>query len=214
MRVRDVMKEDVITVDARTPIMAALDTMQQNHIKRLPVTRKGKLTGLVTRSMLRDASPSKATSLSVHELNYILSKMTVEDIMVKEPATVSPDLPVEEAIWLGKKHGIGAFPVVEKGKLVGIVTESDITGVVSDALGLAEKDSRRLTIDASGGRFGFLKGIVDVLDSHRMPILSIMSVPGKEGSASGFLVLRLRARDLDEAVEDLKKEGYRVTDVT
>jgi len=213
MRVRDVMKTDVITTDPKTPIMAALETMKQNGIKRLPVTRRGELVGLVTRAMLRDASPSQATSLSVYELNYILSKMTVEDIMVKKPVTVSPDLPVEEAIWLGKKHGIGAFPVVEEGRLEGIITESDITEVVSGALGLGEEESRRLTLDASGRRFGFLRGIVDVLDVHKIPILSIMSIPGK-GDGTDFLILRLRARDAEAAIEDLKKAGYRLTDVT
>lgn len=213
MRVRDFMKTDVITVDPKTPIMAALETMKTNRIKRLPVTKKGKLIGLVTRSMLRDASPSQATTLSVHELNYLLSKMTVGEIMVKDPAVVAPEIPVEEAIWLGKQKGIGAFPVVEDGQLVGIITESDITGVVSDALGLGEKDSKRLTISTSGGRFGFLKGIVEILDTHRMPLQSIMSVSGT-GKDSDFLVLRLRGRDVDEAVADLKKAGYRVMDIT
>ncbi len=130
MKVRDFMKKEVITVDIKTPIMAALETMKHNKIKRLPVTKNSKFTGLVTRAMIRDASPSAATSLSVYELNYLISKMTVGDIMVKDPVTISPELPVEEAISLGKKHGIGAFPVIEKKDLVGIITESDITDVV------------------------------------------------------------------------------------
>jgi len=213
MRVRDFMKTDVITVDPKTPIMAALEIMKGNNIKRLPVVKRGKMVGLVTRSMIRDASPSQATSLSIHELNYLLSKMTVAEIMVKNPETVTPDLPVEEAVWKGRQKGIGAFPVVDRGELVGIITESDITGVVSDALGLGEAESRRLTIEITGGRFGFLKGIVDVLDTHKMPIQSIMTVSGATGKA-GFLVIRLRVRDADEAVKDLKQAGYRVKDVT
>jgi acetoin utilization protein AcuB len=83
MRVRDFMKTEVITADVKTPIMAALETMKHNRIKRLPATKKGKFVGLVTRAMIRDASPSQATSLSVHELNYLISKMEVGDIMVK-----------------------------------------------------------------------------------------------------------------------------------
>jgi CBS domain-containing protein len=100
MKVRDFMKKEVITVDIKTPIMAALETMKHNKIKRLPVTKNSKFTGLVTRAMIRDASPSAATSLSVYELNYLISKMTVGDIMVKDPVTISPELPVEEAISL------------------------------------------------------------------------------------------------------------------
>ena len=112
MKVRDFMKTEVITVDIKTPIMAALDIMKTNRIKRLPVTKNTKFVGFVTRAMIRDASPSEATSLSVYELNYLISKMTVGSIMIKDPITISPELPVEEAIWLGKEKGIGAFPVI------------------------------------------------------------------------------------------------------
>ena len=213
MRVRDFMKTEVITVDVKTPIMAALETMKHNKIKRLPATKKGRFAGLITRAMIRDASPSQATSLSVYELNYLISKMEVGDIMVKKPITISPDLPVEEAIWLGKKHGIGAFPVLEKDELVGIITQSDISGVVSDALGLGESDSKRITIDAAGKRFGYLKNLIDTLDSHKIPIMSIMSVPKSE-KGDWFLILRVKTGDAAVAVEDLKKRGFNVTDVT
>ena len=213
MRVRDFMKTEVITVDVKTPIMAALETMKHNKIKRLPATKKGRFVGLITRAMIRDASPSQATSLSVYELNYLISKMEVGDIMVKKPITISPDLPVEEAIWLGKKHGIGAFPVLEKDELVGIITQSDISGVVSDALGLGERDSKRITIDAAGKRFGYLKNLIDTLDSHKIPIMSIMSVPKSE-KGDWFLILRVKTGDAAVAVEDLKKRGFKVTDVT
>ena len=213
MKVRDFMKKEVITVDIKTPIMAALETMKHNKIKRLPVTKNSKFAGLVTRAMIRDASPSEATSLSVYELNYLISKMTVGDIMVKDPVTISPELPVEEAISLGKKHGIGAFPVIEKKDLVGIITESDITGVVTNALGLGDSDSKRITIDASGKRFGYLKDLVEVLDKHHIPLLSIMSIP-KSAKGDWFLVLRLKTKDAGLAAEDLKKKGFNVTNVT
>ena len=213
MRVRDFMKTEVITVDVNTPIMAALEIMKHNKIKRLPATKKGKFVGLVTRAMIRDASPSQATSLSVYELNYLISKMNVGDIMIKKPITISPDLPVEEAIWLGKKHDIGAFPVLEKDELVGIITQSDISEVVSEALGLGETDSKRITIEAAGNRFGYLKNLIDALDSHKIPILSIMSVPKSE-KGDWFLILRVKMKDAAVAEEDLKKRGFNVMDVT
>jgi acetoin utilization protein AcuB len=213
MRVRDFMKKDVITVDVNAPIMAALETMKHNKIKRLPATKKGKFVGLVTRAMIRSASPSQATSLSIYELNYLISKMTVGDIMVKEPITISPDLPVEEAIWLGKKHSIGAFPVVENDELVGIITESDISGVVSNALGMGEPDSKRITIATSGKRLGYLKDLGDVFDSHEIPIMSIMSIPKSE-KGDWYLIVRVKAKDAAVAAEDLKKKGFHVTDVT
>jgi len=213
MKVRDFMKTEVITVDIKTPIMAALDIMKTNRIKRLPVTKNTKFVGFVTRAMIRDASPSEATTLSVYELNYLISKMTVGNIMVKDPVTISPDLPVEEAIWLGREHGIGAFPVIENGNLVGIITASDITDVVSNALGLGDRDSKRITIDASGKRFGYLKGLIEVLDSHQIPLLSIMSIPKSE-KGDWFLVLRLGTTDAGPAAADLKAKGFNVTHVT
>ena len=172
-----------------------------------------KFVGLVTRSMIRDASPSDATSLSVYELNYLISKMKVKDIMVKDPVTISPDMPVEEAIWMGKEKGIGAFPVVEKGKLIGIITESDISGVVSKALGLGEKDSKRITILTGGNRYGYLSNLIEVLDSYEIPILSILSIP-KEGSEEWYLIIRIKADNADKAAEDLKAKGYEVIEVT
>jgi len=213
MRVRDFMKTDVISAGPGTLLMDALNTMKQKKIKRLPVLKNGRLIGLVTRSMIRDASPSQATSLSVYELNYLISKMTVADVMVKEPMTISPDMPVEEAIWLGQAHGIGAFPIVENNALIGIITESDISGVVSSALGLNEKNSQRITIHARGKRFGFLKELVEVMDAHKIPIMSIMSVP-KTSEGDWYLILRVRTGDVDTAAGDLKEKGFDVLDVT
>jgi acetoin utilization protein AcuB len=187
--------------------------MKHNKVKRLPVTKNGKFVGLVSRNMIRDASPSEATSLSVHELNYILFKMTVGYLMVKKPITVSPDLPVEEAIWLGIQHGVGALPVMEENTLVGIITESDISRIVINALGVGQKDSQRITIDASGKRFGYLQDLVRVLDTHNRPMLSLMGIP-KSGRKDWVLILRLQTKDAARAVEDLKNEGFKVTDVT
>jgi acetoin utilization protein AcuB len=212
MKVRNFMKKDVITVDFNTPIRAALEIMKQNKIKRLPVTKSGKFVGLITRAMIRDASPSEATSLSIYELNYIISKMIVGNIMVKKPITISPDLPVEEAIRLGKEHGIGGFPVIENGELVGIITESDIVWVVSNALGLGEKDSRRITINAKGKRFGYLRELVEVLDSNNIPILSLLSIPTSK-KEDWSLILRLKTKHASVAVEGFKKKGFDITDV-
>ena len=83
MKVRDFMNADVISIETKTSIMEAQNIMRKNNIKRLPVIKKGKLIGFVTKHMLLEASPSSATSLSVFELHYLLTKMIVDDIMVK-----------------------------------------------------------------------------------------------------------------------------------
>ena len=213
MRVKDFMKKEVITVEPVTPVLDALDIMKKNKIKHLPVTQKGQFKGFVTRGMLRDASPSGATGLSIHEIGYLISKLTVEKIMIKKPITVSPDLPVEEAIWMGQEHGVRAFPVLEDQNLVGIITQSDITGVVARALGVGENDSKRITIDASGKRFGYLKDLVQLLDSHNIPMLSMMGIE-RSKKGNWYIILRLRTEDASAAVKDLRENGFNVTDVT
>ncbi len=211
MKVRDIMKTDLITVDGNTPILEAQEIMRQNKIKRLPVMKKDKFVGLVTKYMLLEAAPSPATTLSVHELNYLLSKMTVRDLMVKDPITVTSNYPVEAAIWLGKKHGVGAFPVVDDDKLVGIITESDISGVMSEVLGL-ESEGVRITIDGLGNQLGELGDIIKVLDDHKTPLLSIISIPRRK-KGDWVIVLRIRSSGAEEIVKDLEKGGFKITDV-
>jgi acetoin utilization protein AcuB len=211
MKVRDFMASELITVDVKTTILEAQDIMRQNHIKRLPVMKKGKMVGLVTKNMLLEATPSTATSLSIHELNYILSKMTVADVMVKDPKTIPSDYPVEAAIWLGRKHGIGAFPVVDEEQLVGIITESDITHVLLEVLGL-ESEGIRVTIEEMGNRYGELRDIIDVLDSHKAPLLSMISIPRKKRD-DWVVVLRIQGTKAEPIVKDLEKKGFKITDV-
>ena len=211
MKVRDFMKKDVITIETNTSIVDALNIMRKKNIKRLPVMKKDKLVGLVTKHMLLEASPSSANSLSVFELNYLLSKMTVDQIMVENPITITPNYPVEATLWLSKKHGMAAFPVVENGKLVGIITEHDIARVLSEVLGL-ESEGTRITVKGLGNKLGELKEIIEVLDHHATPLLSIITIPRKK-KGEWITVLRVLSSEALSVVKDLEKKGFRVTDV-
>jgi CBS domain-containing protein len=124
--VRDWMTPDPITVDPQTTLPAAHKLMKESHVRRLPVVDKGHLVGIVTLGDLREASPTDATSLSIFELNYLLSHLTIEQIMTRDPYTLSPDTTIEAAARLMLEHKIGGLPVVDAGRLVGIITESDI----------------------------------------------------------------------------------------
>src|SRR4030042_2520502 len=126
MRIRDVMTKNPVTVSSETLVIDAQKLMKEKDIRRLPVVDKDKLVGIVTKHDLLEASPSPATSLSIYELNYLLSKMKVKEIMKKNPVTFNPDTPFEEALRIGQERKIGSFPVVDTGKMVGIATESDI----------------------------------------------------------------------------------------
>ena len=161
MRIRDVMTKNPITVDSETLVLDAQKIMKENSIRRLPVVDKGNLVGIVTQHDLLQASPSPATSLSIHELNYLLARMKVKEIMKKNPMTLSPDTPFEEALKMGQDNKIGSFPVVENGKLVGIATESDIVRFLTHALGIREEGSR-VTIEGLGGKFGDLEKIIAI----------------------------------------------------
>lgn len=129
--VRDWMTRDPITVNPKTPLPEAHKLMKECHIRRLPVVDHGRLVGIVTLGDIREASPSDATSLSIFELHYLLAKLTISEIMTREPITISPDATIREAAKLMLKHKIGGLPVMENGKLVGIITESDIFRVLA-----------------------------------------------------------------------------------
>jgi acetoin utilization protein AcuB len=209
MRVRDIMSSNVVAVDESTSIHDARKIMEAHKIRRLPVMRRDKLVGLVTKHMLLEASPSPATSLSIHELHYLLAKMTVKDIMVKNPFTIPPDMPVEEALQLGQEMGYGAFPVVENGGLVGIATESDIVRVMTKVLGVREKAKR---IDIKAPReFGDLQRIMKILDEHKAVLLSLMTLTPEEEDDDWLIVLRLKGKDVRPIAKELQSSGFNVT---
>jgi len=212
MRIRDIMTKNPITVESEALVLDAQKIMRENNIRRLPVVDKGKLVGMVTKHDLLEASPSPATSLSVHELHYLLSKMKVKDIMKKNPYTFAPDAPFEEALKLGQEKKIGAFPVMENGKLIGIVTESDAVRFLTQALGIREEGSR-ITIEGLGGRWGGLQKIISIADQHQTVILSMISLP-RQGKKDWMIVLRLKTTDPDPIVADFKKAGLNVTYVS
>ena len=209
MRIRDFMSTNVVAVDEKTSIHDAKKIMDAHRIRRLPVMKKDKLVGLVTKHMLLEASPSPATSLSIHELQYLLAKMTVKDIMVKRPYTISPDTPAEEALQLGQEMGYGAFPVMEDGRLVGIVTESDIVRLMTRVLGVREK-GRRIDIKATKD-FGNMQRIMKILDDHKTVLLSMMTLPPEHEDEDWLVVLRLKSEDAEPIAKELKSSGFNVT---
>src|SRR4030066_1472226 len=109
MKVRDVMTWNVVTVTSDMPIMEARKIMDAHGIRRVPVVDRGKMVGMVSKERITRTAPSPATSLSVWEINYLLAKMTVKEIMSKEVVTVHPDMTVEAALALAQTKGVGAL---------------------------------------------------------------------------------------------------------
>jgi acetoin utilization protein AcuB len=208
MRIKDVMTQNPIRVETDTLVIDAQKIMKEKNIRRLCVTKKGQLVGMVTNHDLLKVSPSPATSLSVWEINYLWGKMKVSDVMTKNPVTVSSDTTFEDALLLGQEKKIGSFPVVDNGMLVGIATESDIVRLVGRILGVKEEVSR-ITIQGLEMKFGILSQIISVIDRHKVPIVSMMSLLRPE-KKDIMMVLRLRTKNTEDIVEDLKKMGMAV----
>jgi len=143
MLVGERMTRRPITITPDTPIEDALKLMKDERIRRLPVVdKKGRLVGIVTDKDLLYASPSPVTSLSIYELHYLLSKLTVQEVMTKEVITVTEDTPLEEAARLMADNKIGGLPVMRDGKLVGIITETDLFKIFLELLGARERGLR------------------------------------------------------------------------
>jgi CBS domain-containing protein len=128
--VRDWMTPDPITAPPTMSLPEALQLMAQHNIRRLPIVDKDKLVGIVTRGDLRGAQPSQATSLSVFELHYLVGRITLDQIMSHNPLTVTDTTSIQEAARLMLQRKISGLPVVKQGRLVGIITESDIFRLV------------------------------------------------------------------------------------
>lgn len=129
--VKDWMTSKVITITPDTSLPDAHRLMDDHNIRRLPVEQHGRLVGIVTRGDVRGAEPSDASSLNIWEMNYLLSKLTIDKIMTKNPITIGPEATIEQAARLMLEEKVSGLPVVDdQGSIVGIITESDIFRLV------------------------------------------------------------------------------------
>jgi CBS domain-containing protein len=129
--VKDWMTREVVTITPQVTLPEAHHLMTNHRIRRLPVVKEGRLVGIVTLGDVREAEPSNATTLSIWELNYLLAKLKIEEIMTHHSITISPDATIGEAAQVMLERKISGLPVVDSaGKLVGIITESDIFRLV------------------------------------------------------------------------------------
>jgi len=209
MRIRDIMTKNPITVQTDTRLRDAHRLMVEHNIRKLPVLKNKKLVGIVTYDMILEASPSPATSLSIQEVHFLLAEMKVKEIMAKNPETLEPDTPFEKALLLGQNSRIRGYPVVDKGKLVGITTHGDILRLLTRTLGLHE-EGFRVTIEGLGGRLGKLKDIISIFDRHQAVVMSILTLPTGEGK-DWLVVIRLKVKDGNGVVRDLRKAGFQVS---
>jgi acetoin utilization protein AcuB len=142
MFVGERMSRPVISVSPDDPIHDVLVMFRTEHIRRAPVIRDGKLLGIVSERDLLNASPSSATALSIWEINYLVSKIKIKDVMSKKVITVDRDTPIEEAARIMADKKIGGLPVMAAGKVVGVITETDLFKVLLELMGARDKGIR------------------------------------------------------------------------
>jgi acetoin utilization protein AcuB len=202
MPVKDWMSKDLVTVEEDTSIMKASRIMKQNNIQHLPVLRQGRVVSIVSDRDLKEATPSKATTLDIHEMYYLLDKVTVKSLMPANLYTIAPGDTVERAAAVMLKNHISALPVVDaKGALAGIITKGDIfrafvsiSGIHQGALamGLELPDQP-----------GSIKTVTDVIRAHGGRIASILI--GYEGAPEGSRHVFIRAKDIKDEPALLKE---------
>ncbi|NSW86738.1 MAG: CBS domain-containing protein [Syntrophobacteraceae bacterium] len=203
------MKTNLLTITPDTSIFKAREMMDHHRISHLPVTDgKAHLMGIVTDRDLREAWASPATTLSVHELTYVLQKLNVANIMTKNVITATPDMNIERAALIMHDSKIGALPVVKDGRLVGIITTTDLMEVLLTSLGLSD-DSRRLSLLVQD-RIGMLAEVGRLMAQAEISIRSVLIVPLRGHKNIWQLILRVNTDVFDRAADILKESGFKV----
>ena len=196
MLIKDWMSTSPVTAKPSISIIKAAKLMKENGFRRLPVVDDdGTLIGIVSDRDIKEASPSKATTLDMHELYYLLSEVKAADIMTKEVITVTPEDTVEKAAVLMMRHTVGGLPVVDQdNKVIGVITDSDIfkvlvsiTGVLSGGLQFAFE-----LPDTPGS----LKNVLDDLKANEVRIISVLT--SYEDDKPGKRTVYIRVHPLDE----------------
>jgi acetoin utilization protein AcuB len=192
------------------PIIDALNLMKREHIRRTPVVKDGKLVGIVSDKDLLNASPSPATTLSIWEINYHLSKITVEEIMTKEVITVSEDTPIEQAARIMADNKIGGLPVMRDGKVVGIITETDLFKLFLELLGAREEGIRvtLLAPDVPGELAKITKAIADAGGN----IVALGTFAGEDPSTK-TITIKVQGVAKDKMEEILKPLVEKIEDL-
>lgn len=207
MDVKSYMATELITVTPQTTVMQALDLMKAHGIRRLPVVVGEKqLVGLLTEELIAHHSPSTATSLSVHELNYLLNKTTAQDIMIKNVVTVQQDTFLEEAAILMRTRNVGVLPVVEDNNtLVGIITDKDIFDAFVDILGYRTPGTR-LVVEMEDEP-GVFEEITRTLKEQDWNIGQIAVYHQDE---KALVVIHVESGRVDDIADSIAQKGFRI----
>ena len=210
MYVGRIMHTRLVTVPPDTSLRKAKEIIAEKKINHLLVVNKnGDLVGIVSDRDVKQSWASPATTLSVHELNYLLTQLTVEAIMVEKIITISPGTTIERAAYIMQKNRINALPVIESGKLVGIITSTDVMEVLLRSIGFDDEESARFAVLVED-RIGIVSEVSKILKEQQINIRSLVTWPEKEYSGIYQLVMRVGLEDKDRAISALSDGGFKV----
>ena len=173
------MTRKVVYISPNTTIAHAADMMREQKLHRLPVIENDQLVGLVTEGTIAEASPSKATSLSIYEMNYLLNKTKVCDVMIRDVVTISQFASLEDATYLMLKNKIGILPVVDNEQLYGVITDRDIFKAFLEVSGYGEEGVRLRFVTEN--KVGVLEQIIRLLVEENLNISNTVNIPRKDG---------------------------------
>ena len=200
MLVKNWMSKKVISIDADDSMEDAMGLLKEHGIRRLPVMKKDKLVGIVTDRDLKKASASDATTLEIHELLYLLTKVKVKDIMTKDPITVPPDYTVEETAQVLLESKISGAPVVdENGEVVGIITQSDLFRVLMSLTGI-ENCGIQFGLQVED-RAGSIKEVADFVRIYGGRMVSILTSYDDVPAGYRKVYIRMHSVDMEKIKE-------------
>ena len=195
MPVKNWMTTDVVSVGPDTSLLKVGKLMKDHHIRRIPVVdENGQVIGIISDRDVRDASPSKATTLDMYEMHYLLAELKAKNIMTAKPITVKPTDTVEQAALIMLDNKVGGLPVVDdSGKLVGIISDHDVFKALVDITG-ARLGGLQFAIELPD-QPGTARPLFDLLRAHNARLLSVLTVSNAEGNRQLFI----RVRDLENS---------------
>ncbi len=213
MLVGERMSHPIISIAPDMPVHDALSMFKRERIRRAPVVKEGKLIGIVSDKDLLNASPSPASSLSIWEMNYLLSKITVSEVMTKKVLTVTEDTPIEEAARIMSDNKIGGLPVMRDGHVVGIITETDLFKIFLEFMGAREKGVRiTVLIEEKPGQ---LAKITEAIAKAGGNFVAFGQFAGEDPSTRlvTFKVAGLKKEEAKKAVANIAKEVWDVREI-
>jgi acetoin utilization protein AcuB len=212
MYVKDHMTKDLKTIDADTSVLKALEIMGKNNFHRLPVTdENGQLIGLITEGLVNESSGKNATSLSIYELNYLLSRTKAGDIMITDVKTITPDAFLEEAASVMLDNAINVLPVVTEGnKVVGIITEKDMFQAFTELMGYKHQGTKFvINCDDVPGIFAKIANLFAENDAN----LESAAVYHNSERGTEIVVKATGIIPVESMTDILKEAGFNVTRV-